>query len=248
MNRLLRLAIAAVVVSVAPSKPSLAQTPCAGLLRLTLDRTAITSATIVPAGPFAGPFGPAGPLLGGNLRLPPRCEVRGTIATTPQSQVHFALWLPLESWNGKYRQDGNSGFAGLIPYWSMVDALVRGYATAATDTGHTVSDWTEALSGAWAIGASESVVDFGHRAVHETATQAKVITARFYGRPATYSYFVGCSEGGREALMEAQRFPRSSGFWPPRRRTTSRGWRPVSFGMSRRCSGTRRCFQRPRCG
>lgn len=207
MSRMFQLAIAAIAVSVVTAEPSLAQQSCAGLLGLTLDRAVVTSATIVPAGPYVGPLGPAGPPLDGNLRLPTRCEVRGTIATTPQSQVHFALWLPLESWNGKYRQEGNSGFAGLIPYWSMVDALVRGYATAGTDNGHTVGDWTETLSGAWAIGAAESVIDFGNRAVHETATQAKTIITRFYGRPASHNYFIGCSEGGREALMEAQRFP-----------------------------------------
>jgi len=86
----------------------------------------------------------------------------------------------------------------------MVGEIKHGYATAATDDGHQGGG----TDGSWAIGHPEKIKDFGYRAVHETNEKAKAIIAAFYGRPAQYSYFKGCSEGGREALMEAQRFPR----------------------------------------
>ena len=84
----------------------------------------------------------------------------------------------------------------------MVDPLTRGYAAAATDDGH------EGGAGAtWAVGHPEKLIDFGYRAVHETSVQAKAVIRAFYGRDASLSYFAGCSDGGREALMEAQRYP-----------------------------------------
>jgi hypothetical protein len=85
----------------------------------------------------------------------------------------------------------------------MAEPLLRGFAAAGTDDGHagTITD------GLWAIGHPEKVIDFGYRAVHETSVQAKVILREFYGKDPAQSYFVGCSNGGREALMEAQRFP-----------------------------------------
>jgi len=196
------------LVFVVLAHPSFAQHPCARLARLSLPQTVITSATVVPAGPYMGPVGPAGAPLGGALRLPAYCDVKGVIRSSPQSEVRFSVWLPLDSWNGSYRQEGSSGFGGLIPYWSMVDALARGYATAGTDGGHTVADWTGMTSAAWAVGQSERIIDFGYRAVHETSLRAKSLIAAFYERPLMHSYFVGCSEGGREALSEAQRFPR----------------------------------------
>ena len=86
----------------------------------------------------------------------------------------------------------------------MATALRRGYATASTDTGHAT---TNARDGAWAVGHPELVADFGYRAIHVTADNAKQIVANYYGRRASRSYFMSCSTGGRQALMEAQRFP-----------------------------------------
>jgi feruloyl esterase len=85
----------------------------------------------------------------------------------------------------------------------MAEPLLRGYAAAGTDDGHVGSG----IDGLWAIGHPEKVIDFGYRAVHETFVQAKAILREFYGKDPAQSYFVGCSDGGREALMEAQRFP-----------------------------------------
>jgi feruloyl esterase len=119
------------------------------------------------------------------------------------SEIKFAVWLPVDGWNGKYRQEGNGGWAGAIPLQSMIDPLRRGYAVAATDDGHEGSFVPNA---SWAIGHPEKLVDFGYRAVHETHEQATAIVRAFYGRDAARSYFMGCSDGGREALMEAQRY------------------------------------------
>jgi hypothetical protein len=81
--------------------------------------------------------------------------------------------------------------------------LRRGYATAATDTGHEA----EAADASWAFRHPEKVIDFGYRALHETTVNAKAIVQAFYGQPAQHAYFDSCSNGGREALIEAQRFP-----------------------------------------
>ena len=134
----------------------------------------------------------AGPLRGQGSHSPD--------AATPRSSSRSGF--PPAGWNGKYRQEGNGGWAGAINYGSLIEPLRRGYAVAATDDGH------EGNAGPnWAIGHPEKLIDFGHRAVHETSVQAKAIVRAFYGRDADRSYFVGCSDGGREALMEAQRFP-----------------------------------------
>jgi len=132
-----------------------------------------------------------------------RGDVRGVIRPSGDSNIKFALWLPATSaWNGKYRQEGNGGWAGAINTASFAEPLRRGYAVAGTDNGH------EGGGGAdWAIGHPEKLIDFGYRAVHETAVQSKAIIRAFYGRDPERSYFAGCSDGGREALMEAQRFP-----------------------------------------
>jgi len=99
---------------------------------------------------------------------------------------------------------GNGANAGSIVYGAMATALRRGYATASTDTGHAT---TNARDGQWAIGHPELVADFGYRAIHVTADNSKQIVSAFYGQRASQSYFMSCSTGGRQALMEAQRFP-----------------------------------------
>jgi hypothetical protein len=168
---------------------------CESLTGLQLPHTTITSASMVAAGPLSDTVAVIGP---------PRCEVKAVTRPTRDSEVKFALWLPPSGWNGKYVQIGNGGWAGAIPYRNFVDPLTRGYAVAGTDDGH------EAGAGggaAWAIGHPEKLIDFGYRAVHETSVQAKAIVRAFYGRDPSLSYFTGCSDGGREALMEAQRFP-----------------------------------------
>src|SRR5215212_2610226 len=179
-----------------------AQQPCENLATLKLPYTLITSANAVPEGAPPAPAGPGGPAAA-PAPVPAHCDVRGIIRPTRDSEIRFALWLPpAAAWNGKYRQEGNGGWAGSINTAALAEPLRRGYAVAATDDGH------EGGGGAnWAIGHPEKLIDFGYRAVHETSVQARGIIRALYGRDPERSYFVGCSDGGREALMEAQRFP-----------------------------------------
>jgi feruloyl esterase len=162
-----------------------AQQPCENLAKLTLPHTAITSAATVAA----------------SDAVPAHCDVKATARPTSDSEIKFELWLPAPgNWNGKYQQSGNGGWAGNIPVQSFAEPLRRGFAVAGTDDGHS------ATGASWAIGHPEKLVDFGYRAVHETAVQSRAIIQAFYAKDAARSYFVGCSDGGREALMEAQRF------------------------------------------
>jgi hypothetical protein len=170
---------------------------CETLADLKLPNTTITLAATAPAGAFTPPYGPA------LENLPPFCRVAGRIAATGDSDIYFEAWLPASGWNGKFLGVGNGGFAGAVGYSGLAGNLKRGYATAGTDTGHD----GEATDATWAFHHPEKVIDFGYRAPHLTTANAKSIVKAFYGQPAQRSYFDSCSDGGREALMEAQRFP-----------------------------------------
>jgi pimeloyl-ACP methyl ester carboxylesterase len=134
------------------------------------------------------------------------CRVRATSKPTGDSDIRIEVWIPLGSaWNGKFEQVGNGGFAGAIPAGRMARALVLGYAVAGTDDGHQAADNTDA---SWALNHEEKIKDFGWRAISETTLVSKQIIQKFKSKTAAKAYFVGCSDGGREALMMAQRFPR----------------------------------------
>ncbi|MDH4063921.1 MAG: tannase/feruloyl esterase family alpha/beta hydrolase [Acidobacteriota bacterium] len=124
------------------------------------------------------------------------CQVDGH-ATSSRNTVTFRLALP-ESWNGKFLFVGVGGLGGTLP--SLESGVRRGYATATTDTGHSSSDPT------WA-GDPDKEVDYGYRGTHVTAVAAKAVTTGVFGTPPKHAYFNGCSNGGRQALMEAQRYP-----------------------------------------
>lgn len=170
---------------------------CESLRDLKLPDTTIAVAQTVPAGEFA----PPGSGSSGFRSLPAFCRVAGSIAPTPDSDIRFEVWLPAEGWNGRFHGIGNGGFAGSISYPGLAGALARGYATASTDTGHIGGN------AAFAPGHPEKLVDYGHRAIHEMTVKAKAIVRAFYGDGPKYSYFASCSNGGRQALMEAQRYP-----------------------------------------
>ena len=162
-------------------------------------------ASVTAAGNISPPFSIAGQVPSHVVSLSlPFCRVEGTIRPTADSDIRFELWLPPASaWNSKYQGLGNGGFAGSIQYEPMSWALEAGYAVSGTDTGHVGS----AVDARWAPGHPEKVVDFGWRAIHETAATSKAVVQAYYGRTPSHAYFSGCSDGGREALMEAQRFP-----------------------------------------
>jgi hypothetical protein len=170
---------------------------CANLLGTKLPATTLTTAQAVAAGRFMPPYGR--PL----DKLPAFCRLAGVIRPTSDSEIHFEVWMPASDWNGKFLSVGNGGFAGSINYFALADDLRRGYATAATDTGHE----GDAEDASWAFKHPEKVIDFGYRGLHATTENAKALIQAFYSNPARHSYFDSCSDGGREALMEAQRFP-----------------------------------------
>jgi feruloyl esterase len=137
--------------------------------------------------------------------LPPFCRVAGTIAPTSDSQILFEVWMPLDKWNGKFAGVGNGGWAGSVSYPQLAEQLRLGYATASTNTGHTPAPGVDAAR--FAYEKPEQLIDFAYRSHHETALRAKDLVAAFYGKAPARSYFIGCSSGGYEGLMAAQRFP-----------------------------------------
>lgn len=176
---------------------------CATLTALQLPHVTITMAEPVAAGAFKElPPAPAGSPIDA-ATLPAFCRVAATARPTADSDIRFEVWLPLQGWNGKYAGGGNGAWAGSIAYLDMVMALNGGYATATTDMGHQGNQ----LDASFLAGHPEKLIDFGHRAVHETTVAAKQIVTAFYGRPASRALYCGCSTGGRVGLMEAYRYP-----------------------------------------
>jgi hypothetical protein len=137
--------------------------------------------------------------------VPAFCRVSGVIRPTRGSHIGFELWMPSGGWNGRYYQLGNGGFAGRIHYPSLAAELRRLNAVAATDTGHRGSPF----DASWALGQPERIVDFGYRSVQATSAAARALMRAYYRAPARHHYFVGCSNGGRQALMAVQRYPRN---------------------------------------
>ncbi len=179
---------------------------CEGLADLKLAEAKVTAAERVAAGTFAPPAGMTN-YLAGNAelfkRLPEFCRVRVTAKPSADSEIKIEVWMPVSEWNGKLRGQGNGGFAGEFNYADMGAAVGRGYATASTDTGHSGNG----VDASWALGHPEKVTDFGYRAIHIMTETAKAAVQAFYGSAVKHSYFAACSNGGRQALMEAQRFP-----------------------------------------
>jgi hypothetical protein len=173
---------------------------CESLASLKLKDTTITSAKIVAAGGFTSPEGRGNPAYTG---LPAFCRVQAVAKPSADSNIGFEVWLPVANWNGKYFGIGNGGFAGSIQYNLMAAAVINGYASSSTDTGHEAP----ATDADWALGHYEKIVDFAYRSIHETADKSKSVIRSYYGRVAKHSYFSGCSNGGRQALVEAQRYP-----------------------------------------
>ena len=173
-----------------------AANPCESLTNLKLPHVTITEAKVVEK----APFGPTGA-----TTTPSYCRVLGSAKPTADSDIRFEVAIPEgEAWNGRYLQIGNGGFAGTIPERFILLGVSLGYATAGTDDGHQSVIGTDA---GWALGHPEKVVDFGYRSLKETTDAAKAIIRAHAERTPKYSYFLGCSDGGREALMEAQRYP-----------------------------------------
>jgi feruloyl esterase len=149
--------------------------------------TAILSTQVVPA----------------TAQTPEYCDVRGYV--TPQ--IQFEVQLPTQNWNRRYLQVGCGGYCGsLRASPESIAALNQNFAVAFDNTGH-VGGGIGAGSALWGLDQPQLRADFGYRSEHVTSLAAKAIATAFYGKGPSYSYFQGCSNGGRQALMEAQRYP-----------------------------------------
>ncbi len=203
---LAHVTLSAVALAPAALASSADTKPCESLANLSLPHTTITLAQQVSAGSFTPPAAVNGPIstsVNPIEDLPSFCRVAATARPAEDSEIKFEVWLPVAAWNGKFEGVGNGGWAGTISYGAMATALQQGYAAASTNTGHD-GIGTDAR---FAAGHPEKLIDFGYRAIHEMTEQAKAIVAAYYGSLPRLAYFNGCSTGGRQALMEAQRFP-----------------------------------------
>ena len=187
---------------------------CESLKSLSINNVTIVSTEAVAAGVFVQP-GRGGaapqPARGGGAGaqgaqpIPAHCRVKMVLKPSSDSNINAELWLPTADWNGKFLAVGNGGFGGSIQgYNDMQVALRRGYATAGNDTGHTEADGPNGMFG---LGHPEKIVDFSHRAMHEMVVTSKRLVDAFYGKMPQFSYYKGCSTGGRQGVMAAQRFP-----------------------------------------
>jgi Tannase and feruloyl esterase len=182
-----------------------AATTCEGLIHLSLPHGQVTAAQTIAGGTFNTPPGCTTGSAGctTNIGLPQFCRVAGTATPTNDSIINFEVWIPTDvSFNGKYEQLGCGGFCGSIGYSALANAIKRGYASAATDDGSQAGGLPD-----FALGHPEKIVDYAYRALKETTDKSKTVIAALTGQGPQRSYFNGCSKGGHEALMEAQRYP-----------------------------------------
>jgi feruloyl esterase len=211
-------------VSVTISSTSAIASPCTNLQSLQLEHTTITSATDNTSGVFVVPgsnppqtFAP----------LPPFCRVTATLTPTSDSVIKIEVWLPETTWNGRFLGTGGGGFQGVISYNELALGIQAGFASTNSDLGTGVSGCNPLFCGSdgnmgnplaiafgdpaspstGLFGHPERIKDFGYRAIHQMTVRGKEIAEAFYHQDSKKAYFAGCSTGGQNALMEAQRFP-----------------------------------------
>jgi feruloyl esterase len=165
------------------------------ILALDLPGVLITVNESVPENTFVVPGRGQNP-----VELPAFRRIALIAKPVPASNIGIEIWLPEKGWNGRFLGTGNGGGAGAINYGSLVNGLRRGFAVANTDMG-------TSPSANEIIDYPERWKDFGYRATHEMTVIAKAVIEAFYKQAPRYSYFIGCSTGGQQAIMEAQRFP-----------------------------------------
>ena len=168
---------------------------CEEFAALSRPHTTVTMAEVVAG---AWPVAVRVPPLEPGARF---CRVAATLRPTGDSEIRMEVWMPVTGWNGKYEAVGNGGWSGSINYNGMAEAVRPGYAASSTDTGHSGG------SASFALGHPEKLIDYAYRSEHEMAVAAKAIIAAFYGDGPRHSYWNGCSAGGKQGLMEAQRYP-----------------------------------------
>jgi hypothetical protein len=165
---------------------------CASLASVRLAHTTIVSATDVAA----------------TASAPAHCAVQLVVTNPPSGdQIKVGVWLPTQNWNGRFQGLGGGGFSGGSPTSTPAAALRDGYAAAATDAGHTGGSGSFALNPDGTLN-WQLIADFGYLGIHEMTVAGKALVRSYYRKPSFYSYFNGCSTGGRQGLMEAQRYPK----------------------------------------
>ncbi|WP_395496001.1 tannase/feruloyl esterase family alpha/beta hydrolase [Acetobacter sp. KSO5] len=211
------LAAAVLAVSAPLLRPTNAHaTSCADLARQALPDTTFTTVQTVEAGQWQAPqtqltrimSAPGMNVAGKPTRgsTPAFCRVAATLHPSSDSAIRIEVWMPLKGWNGRFLGVGNFGWAGSLMYQGMETGVSEGYAVASTDTGHD-SSTPEGQGGLFTLGHPEKMVDYAYRADHLMTTTAKTLIHSFYGQNASHAYWIGCSLGGLEGLIEAKRFP-----------------------------------------
>lgn len=199
MNTVLRLArIGAIVAFLLNCFPAAAAGNCGQLASLTTPSVEITTADLIETGVFTPPKGKA------FADLPAFCRVAAVLHPSSDSSIRIELWMPETNWNGRLEGTGNGGFAGNLGYGALAAGVKRGYAVVNTDMGMATEPGQNA---AVFTGRPERWKDWGYRSTHEMTVEAKRLVEAFYRHPSAHNYFVGCSTGGEQAWMEAQRYP-----------------------------------------
>ena len=191
----------AIAVAIAPRVAGAAPIACESIGQFKLSNGSVLSAQPVQAGAFTPPNAGNASAAAAFKTLPAFCRVMVKLTPSTDSDIRVEVWLPLSGWNRKIQAAGNGGLGGAVPYPAMAGAVATGYAAAGTDTGHVGGNAD------FVKGHPEKLVDFAHRAIHEMTVAAKTIVAAHYDARPSRSYFSSCSTGGRQALIEAQRYP-----------------------------------------
>jgi feruloyl esterase len=205
------LAAAGFALLTVPAHAATPKVSCANLARAALPKATITSVQEYAAGmyklPSKGPE-PSGMAINGRYQHrdnPAFCRIIATLKPSADSDIRTEIWLPLD-WNGKFLGVANFGWGGTIMYNGMFNAILDGYATASNDTGHDNAG-PDGEGGRFTLGHPEKIIDYTYRADHQMTVDAKTLIKAFYGAGPSHSYFIGCSLGGLEGLIEAKRYP-----------------------------------------
>src|SRR5256885_8934914 len=174
---------------------------CEALAQLNVTNGRVLSAESVPAGAFTPPNATNANAAAPFKTLPAFCRVRLKLTPSSDSDIRVDVWLPQSGWNRKLQAAGDGGLGGTISYAACAGAVRAGYAAAGTDTGDVGGNAD------FVAGHPEKLIDFAYRAIHEMTVTAKALVAAHYDTRPARSYFSSCSTGGRQALIEAQRYP-----------------------------------------
>lgn len=187
-------------------------TSCESLAKVALPDATITKAELIAAGqyPMTEEMTRTRPGMSvdGRLQLAPNpafCLIAATLKPSSDSNIKVEVWLPQSGWNRKMLMVGNWGWGGSLMHAGMLTGLLDGYATASSDTGHNEAE--DGPGGKFALGHPEKMIDYAGRAYHLATVDAKTLIKAFYGQGPSRSYWIGCSLGGLEGLIEAKKYP-----------------------------------------